>query len=168
MAYVSLNDSSIKRRENSTTKQIRESKLAQNERFDLRKGMYGNVYEITDHERKIFYRQDQPIFEQLGLLDDKLPRYCDYCKSFCDEVKPVKYELVYEVIVRPNTNPVIKRDKRSITYASCSDCVETAESEVPKSLLKGYLYEVYRENKLIWKRNYLHYNGKLKMPWTAI
>ena len=167
MAYVSLNDTSLKRRENGTTNKLRESKLMQNERFDLRKGMYGNVYEITDHERKVFYRQDQPIFEQLGLLDEGLPRYCDYCKEFCKEIEMVNYTLVYEMVVRPHTDPTIKRDERNITYASCSNCIELAE-EVPSDFLKGYLYKVYKGEKLIWKRNYLHYNGKLTMPWTAI
>lgn len=168
MAYVSLNNSSLKMRESGISKRIREDKLAQNERFELRKSIYGNVYLIIDHERKVFYRQDKPIFEQLDLLDDNLPRYCDYCKSYCDEIDLIEYELVYEMIVRPMTNPTIKKEKRKVTYATCPDCMEKSKKFIPQELLKGYLYEVYRNGELAWKRHYLHYNGKLTMPWTAI
>lgn len=167
MVYKSLNPGLPNAKDpNQSTQQMINMKLETGERYEFKKGMFGNVYEIVDHKRKVYYRQDREIIEQLNLLDEPLPRYCDFCEKVVDEIKPVEYTAVYEMIVRPNTDPTIKRDERKIIFASCREC----ESEViiPEKILSGYIVELYREGKLIWKRSLLHYNGKLTMPWSAI
>lgn len=50
MAYENLNLQGSNRRESGISKRIREEKLDAGERFEFRRGMYGNVYEIIDHE----------------------------------------------------------------------------------------------------------------------
>lgn len=166
MVYTPLNRGLPNRRENGISKRIREEKLMNNERYELQKGMYGNVYQIDDHERKLYYRQDMKIIEQLDLLDEPLPRYCDFCKTMVDEITTVRYKAVYEMIVRPHTNPEIKSDERMIRYAACDCCIN--KTVVPKQIISGHIVELYQEDKLIWKRGYLHCDGEIKLRWDAI
>lgn len=150
MAYISLNDNLPNIRESGISKRIREEKLELGNRFEFKKGMYGNVHSIVDHERKVYYRQDRPIKEQLNLLDDALPRYCDYCNTQCDNITLINYKLVYEMIVRPKTRPTLKRDEQSVVYASCGDCGKRV-NEIPEHFLSGYIKEIHKNGKLIWE-----------------
>ena len=153
-------------RETPQFKKRRIEALENGRRYEFYKSMFGNVHTILDHKRKVYYRQDMKIIEQLDLLDEPLPRYCDFCEQTVENIIPITYTAVYEMIVRPNTDPTIKRDERKIIFASCRECQN--KKVIPESILKGYIVELYRENELIWKRSLLHYNGKLTMPWSAI
>lgn len=150
MAYENLNLQGLNRRENGISKRIREEKLVAGERFEFRRGMYGNVYEVIDHERKVFYRQDRELREQTDLFSSPLPRYCDYCKKVCESIKPVVYQLTFEMIVRPKTNPTKKRETVQVAYASCGSCGDKLE-KVPKAFLAVAVKEIHRDGKLIWK-----------------
>lgn len=151
MAYISLNDNLPNVRENSISKRIRLERLEAGDRFDFKRSEFGNVYQITDHKRKVYYRQDRPIKEQLNLLDGALPRYCDYCDTQCDEITLISYKLVYEMIVRPKTNPTLKRDSVAIKYASCGNCGQRV-NRIPEQFLSGYIKEIYKDGELIWEK----------------
>lgn len=150
MAYTSLNFKNLIMRENSTSKRIRKEKLAAGIRYEYHRGMYGNVYQITDHKRKVFYRQDRKIREQLDLFDERLPRWCDYCNQQCEAITLVEYELVYEMTVRPLTHPEVKRDSVKVSFAACPLCGRTENKNIPKAFLQGYLVELYEDGKLAW------------------
>lgn len=168
MVYKPLNAGLPNKKETSISKRIREQRLANNDRYEYQKSMYGNVHTIIDHRNKYYYRQDQEIIEQLNLLDEYLPRYCDYCKSDCDEITLVDYELSYEMVVRPKTNPELKRDTQIIKYASCDECLETISVFVPPELKSGYVIEIRQGNQSIWKSGLLYYDNKLRKPYGSI
>lgn len=166
MVYKPLNPNLPNLRETPQFKKRRIENLETGRRYEFYKSMFGNVHTILDHKRKVYYRQDMKIIEQLDLLDEPLPRYCDFCEKVVDEIIQVKYTAVYEMIVRPYVDPEIKRDSRKIVFSSCNKCKR--KNIVPERILSGYIVELYREGSLIWKRPFLHYNGEIKMPWTAI
>ena len=166
MAYKPLNSGLPNKRESAISKRIAKQKVLEGERFEKQRGIYGNIHTIIDHDRKVYYRQDMDIVEQLDLLESPLPRYCDYCQKEVKRVTQVQYTAVYEMIVRPKTNPEVKRDKQEIIFAACRDC--EVKEIVPKTIIKGYITELYRDGKKVWEKPFLHYDGKIRMPYTSI
>ncbi|EPD80527.1 hypothetical protein HMPREF1207_05633 [Paenibacillus sp. HGH0039] len=62
MVYVSLNG-------HRNTPEVNRKWIHRDTRYTLLRGMYGNVYEIIDHDRKVRYRQDHPIVDPGDLFD---------------------------------------------------------------------------------------------------
>lgn len=168
MVYTPLNEGLPNKRETSISKRLRQQRLDQGNRYEYQKSMYGNVHTIIDHKRKYYYRQDMPIKEQLDLLDEPLPRYCDYCKSDCQRITLIEYELVYEMVIRPMIDPEIKRDSQKVKYASCDDCLPNARGFIPDQLKSGYVVEIWQDKELIWKSGLLVCDGKIRRPFGAI
>lgn len=155
-------------RETPQFRRRRKQLLESGKRYEFQKSMFGNVHTIKDHKRKLYYRQDRDITEQLSLLDEPLPRYCDYCKSDCESITLMEYTLVYEMIVRRLRDPKVNRDKQKVFYASCDDCLSVVDNKIPDEFKKGYLVEIWLNNKRIWKSGFLHCDGKLRKPWGVI
>lgn len=152
MAYVSLNPS-IKQnvRTDPRAKKRAAEKIKAGERWEFVEGMFGNVYEVKDHERMRYYRQDRPVHNQGDLFEGHLPFACDYCRQIVGEISPVRYTAVYEMLVRPNTNPAWRIDKLDIIFSCCDSC-KNGPLPIPPKMIGYHLTELYQDGRLIFKQ----------------
>jgi hypothetical protein len=145
MVYVSLNG-------HRNTREVKRSWSRQKERYELLRGMYGNVYEIRDHHRKVEYRQDHPIVDPGDLFDpEALYLHCDYCQQRVQKIRLVRYRLVYDYLTRPQTNPEWKKSVFLVSYACCPGC-SPSQYPIPEELKAYHLIELYKDDQLIYSQ----------------
>lgn len=154
MGYASHNVNS-KRNIRLTTpiKKKRERMLKNKDRWEFNKTMYGNVYQIVDHERMLYYRQDREVDPSGDLFDGYLPFYCDYCNLIVDRIERINYTLVSESLVRAKSNPEWRKSKVDVKFACCDECKKRT-LPIPAGLLTTYyLIELYKDGEMIYTQN---------------
>jgi hypothetical protein len=137
----------------SSMKRIRERRLKEKDRWEYRRSMYGNVVEIIDHERMIFYRQDKQVTLVGDLFDGHLPFYCDYCESTVDNIESVSYELTYEMLNWPNTPKEIwGKSNQVVKFACCNQCKKT-NFPVPEGIIGYHVTMIKQDGKLVYTQD---------------
>ncbi|NGP56805.1 hypothetical protein FLT15_16490 [Paenibacillus thiaminolyticus] len=151
MPYVCMNPD-IKRniRADQRAKRRSAEKVASGERWEFVRGMYGNVYEVVDHERFRWYRQDRPIDGQGDLFEGFLPLMCDYCGRIVANVKHVQYRCVYWFYARPHLpNAEWKQCYVDVKFCCCDAC-HHGPLPIPAGLIGYHMTELYQDEKLIY------------------
>lgn len=154
MPYVSMNrDMKLNVRVDARARRRAAEKVKSGNRWEFVKGMYGNVYEVVDHERLRWYRQDRPVDGQGDLFDGFLPFMCDYCGQVVNEIKRVRYVGVYWYYCRPNL-PSAKwlKSEVEVTFCKCLGC-QNGPLPFPKSLIGYHLTELYQDGNLIFSQD---------------
>ncbi|WP_165980003.1 hypothetical protein [Paenibacillus dendritiformis] len=152
MPYVCMNKGmALNVRADKRAKQRSAEMVAAGERWDFRRGMYGNVYEVYDHERFRWYRQDRPIDGQGDLFEGFLPLMCDYCgRIVSNNVKLVHYHSVSWFYVRPKQpNAEWKQSFVDVKFCCCEAC-QHGPLPFPKELIGYHMTELYQDEKLIY------------------
>lgn len=129
----------------------RDRRLKSGGRWEFHRSMYGNVCEIIDHERMIFYRQDLVVDPEGDLFNGYLPFFCDYCQDIVSERIRIKYTLVFEMLVRPHTNPEWKVSTQTVYFACCNQCIEK-ELPIPEKLIGYHLTKLYQDDLLVFSQ----------------
>lgn len=122
------------------------------QRWEFVKGMYGNVYEVIDHERFRWYRQDRAVDGQVDLFEGALPFHCDYCHNVVDSISLVDYKAIYWYL----TNPKLpsrhwKQTIFHVKYACCDNCNPNSYP-IPKDLIGYHLTELYQDGIKIFEQ----------------
>ncbi|MNW32213.1 hypothetical protein D3C74_91520 [compost metagenome] len=121
-------------------------------RWEFIRGMYGNFYQVVDHERFRWYRQDLPVNEQIDLFDGPLPFKCDYCHEIVNHIRHVTYKCVYWYLTRPKQpGEQWKQNLFDIKYACCDDC-NPCDLPVPKDLIGYHMAELYQDGIKIFEQ----------------
>lgn len=151
MPYVCMNKGmKLNVRADQRAKQRSSEMVAAGQRWEFVRGMYGNVYEVVDHERFRWYRQDHPIDGQGDLFEGFLPLQCDYCGSITDNVKLVHYHSVYWFKVRPKLPTAEwKQSFVDVKFCCCEAC-QYGPVPIPSGLIGYYMTELYQDGKLIY------------------
>lgn len=127
-------------------------KVVAGERWEFIRGMYGNVYEVVDHDRFRWYRQDRSVEGQGDLFEGFLPFKCDYCQQVVDRIGQIQYTGVYWYYVRPNLPTAEwKQSYVDVKYACCSTCC-SGPLPVPKELIGYHMTELYQDGRLIFQQ----------------
>lgn len=151
MPYVCMN-TDLKRniRADQRAKRRSAEKVASGERWEFVRGMYGNVYEVVDHERLRWYRQDRPIDGQADLFEGFLPLMCDYCGRIVANVKHVHYHSVYWFYARAQLpNAEWKQSFVDVKFCCCDVC-QQGPLPIPKGLIGYHMTDLYQDGKLIY------------------
>jgi len=131
----------------------RERQLKNGERWEFVRGMYGNVYEIVDHERMIWYRQDLPVNLAGDLFEGHFIFYCDYCQQIVPHIRNVDYEMTFEMLTRPNTYPKWHRNQIHVYFSVCENCDTLKFLPFPDELIGYHLTELKEDGKIVFKQN---------------
>lgn len=151
MPYVCMNTNfKLNVRADKRAKQRSAEKVAAGERWEFVRGMYGNVYEVVDHERLRWYRQDQPLDGQYDLFEGFLPLMCDYCGSVVNEISLVHYRSVYWFRVRPKLSSAEWKQSFVDVKFCCCDACQQGPLPIPKGLIGYHLTELYQDGRLIY------------------
>lgn len=151
MPYVCMNkDMKLNVRADQRAKQRSAEMVAAGQRWEFRRGMYGNVYEVYDHERFRWYRQDHPIDGQGDLFEGFLPLICDYCGSITDNVKLVHYRSVYWFKVRPKLPTAEwKRSFVDVKFCCCDKC-QHGPLPIPSGMIGYHMTELFQDGRLVY------------------
>lgn len=104
MAYRCMNTGlKLKVRADIRAQRRSTEKVANGQRWEFVRGMYGNIYEVIDLERFRWYRQDRAIDGQGDLFDGYLPLMCDYCKKIVDYVERIHYQACIGILLDPSS-----------------------------------------------------------------
>lgn len=152
MPYTPLNPSiKFKQRADARAKKRSANFLKTGQRYEFIKGMYGNTYEVVDHKGMHYYRQDRPVINQGDLFDGFLPFSCDYCRQIVNEIYPIHYKAVYEMLVCPNHNPRWHKDTYPIIFSCCSAC-HYGPLPIPDKMIGHHLTELYQDDRLVFSQ----------------
>lgn len=125
-------------------------KVAAGDRWEFVRGMYGNVYEVVDHERFRWYRQDRPVDGQGDVFEGFLPFKCDYCQEIVDTISNVEYKAVYWYYVRPKLpNADWKQSVVRVKFSRCEAC-KYGPLPFPKKMIGYHMTELYQDEELIY------------------
>lgn len=125
-------------------------KVANGERWEFVRGMYGNVYEVIDHEGFRWYRQDRTVDGQGDVFDGYLPFKCDYCKQIVDRVCHVHYKAVYWYYVRPKLPTAEwKQSYIQVKFSRCKAC-KHGPLPFPWDMVGYHMTELYQNGLLIY------------------
>ncbi|MDH6372768.1 hypothetical protein M2444_004597 [Paenibacillus sp. PastF-3] len=126
------------------------NKVESGMRWEFVRGMYGNVYEVIDHERFNWYRQDRPVDGQGDIFDGFLPFQCDYCRKVVESIKHVQYKANYWYYVRPNKPTAEwKQSTVEVKYSSCEAC-QYGPLPFPTVLIGFHMTDLYQDGILIY------------------
>ncbi|QHW35806.1 hypothetical protein GZH47_33480 (plasmid) [Paenibacillus rhizovicinus] len=149
MGYVCLNDFH-KVRTDGRAMRRRAAHLDAGDRYEFRESLHGFIYEVVDHERMVFYRQDRPVFNQGDLFEGFLPFMCDYCKQVVYSTYLVPYRLKFEMLTRPFTDrPEWKSSYLDIKFSCCNAC-HNGPLPIPEKLIGHHLTELQQDGRAIF------------------
>jgi|GEM_PF-5783000 len=153
MPYTPLNPGiKIRVRADRRAKDRAAAAVAAGQRWEFRRGMYGNTYEVVDHENFRWYRQDRPVHNQGDLFEGTLPFCCDYCRQIVDEIDHVNYEMIYEMKVRPKLPTAAwSRSLIPLKYARCVAC-QNGPLPFPSALVGYHLTELRQNGEVILRQ----------------
>lgn len=126
--------------------------LEAGQRWEFVQGMYGNVYEVVDHQLFRWYRQDHPVDGQVDIFDGVLPFKCDYCQQIVDQISSVSYKSIYWYLTRPKLpNAAWKRTELDVKFACCEKC-KSGQLPIPKDLIGYHMTVLYQDGSKLFEQ----------------
>ncbi|MGG3278967.1 hypothetical protein [Paenibacillus solani] len=126
------------------------ARVAVGERWEFVRGMYGNVYEIVDHECYRWYRQDRAVDGQGDVFEGYLPFICDYCNQIVDTIDHVEYKANYWYYTKPKLpNAKWRQNTVQVKFSRCEAC-KHGPLPFPREMIGYHMTELYQDAKLIY------------------